>query len=107
MSEDSSPYHNFSSKVPADSILNNWQKYLSNNTPVSMLSIPGAHDAGTYSCGKVSCCQCCFSSQCQIWSVYDQLQLGIRFLDLRIMMKDDVPFLKHGMICFESLDCIL
>ena len=69
MSEDTSPYHNFSSKYPAEYSMKNWMKHLYSTAKVSTLSIPGAHDSGTYSCGKVRCCQFCFSTQCQIWSV--------------------------------------
>ena len=88
MSDESSPYHNFSPKFPAQHQLRDWMKHIWSNAKVSTLSIPGAHDAGTYSCGKVSCCQFCFSTQCQIWSIYDQLNLGIRYLDIRCQMKN-------------------
>lgn len=58
-----------------------WMKAISDQTPISCLSIPGTHDSGTYTqdqtvgLGYV---------KTQMWSIYDQLNiLGIRFLDIR------------------------
>lgn len=79
------PYYNEDRNFPFEHMLNDWLKEANNQTKVSMLSIPGSHDSGTYSAGN-KCCQFAFSSQCQVWSVYDQLRLGIRFLDLRVKM---------------------
>ena len=73
MSGEVLPYYNAERRFPIKHVMNNWIKHTPNNDRISKLSIPGSHDSGTYSCGKDKCFQFCFSSQCQIWSVYDQL----------------------------------
>lgn len=59
----------------------NWLSTVPDAKLISLLSIPGTHDSGTYSCKWY---QACDVSQCQAWSTFWQLKAGIRFLDLRI-----------------------
>lgn len=41
---------------------------------INYVSVPGTHDSCALYGGK---------AQCQVWSLEDQLQIGIRFLDIR------------------------
>ena len=60
---------------------NNWLSRVPDSTRVNKLSIPGTHDSGTYACNWD---QFCDESQCQSWSLKDQLDSGIRYFDLRV-----------------------
>ena len=35
----------------------NWQQYIKEDTLLSNIAIPGAHNAGSYDMKKVACCQ--------------------------------------------------
>ena len=66
-----------------------------------MLSIPGTHDSATYSSHNLF--QFGFSSQCQSWSILNQLKAGIRFLDLRVKMHQNKLITHHGIAKFDDL----
>lgn len=70
-----------------------------------MLSIPGTHNSGTYYCKGIT--KFCFISQCQSWSVADQLRAGIRFFDLRVTVKGASTMVNHKAITFYHLENIL
>lgn len=57
--------------------LPNWQQRIPDNTKISTLSIPGTHNSAAYHDISLP------SVQCQNASVTDQLNHGIRFLDVR------------------------
>jgi len=57
--------------------LESWMSNLQNETPLSALSIPGTHNSPT-------CYKALPSVRCQAVSVKDQLQNGVRFLDIRV-----------------------
>lgn len=80
-------------------------KNLNNETSVSMLSIPGTHNSGTYQCKGFI--KFCFISQCQSWTINDQLRSGIRFFDLRVTMKGSSTIVNHKIINFHNLENVL
>lgn len=51
--------------------------------PLSQLVIPGSHDAGTYVIRDCSALGGTCNSKTQIGSIYDQLQAGARYFDIR------------------------
>lgn len=55
-----------------------WMKKLSDNAKISDINIPGTHD----SCARFIDFK--FFSKCQNLSIYEQLNSGIRFLDIRV-----------------------
>jgi 1-phosphatidylinositol phosphodiesterase len=55
----------------------NWMNELGDDTKISQLSIPGTHNSG-------ACHTALPSVQCQGASVTDQLNHGVRFLDIRV-----------------------
>ena len=58
--------------------------YLDVATPIVKLSIPGTHDTCTKDASVFS--------ECQSWTITDQLRAGIRFLDIRPRhFKDGLP----------------
>lgn len=54
-----------------------WLKYINDNRPITELSIPGTHDAMTALCDSVY-------YKTQHLSLLEQLNIGVRFFDLRI-----------------------
>ncbi len=73
-----------------------WMAQISDQTPISLLSIPGTHDSATYTQdqnaggGFV---------KTQMWSIYDQLNiLGIRFLDIRCRIIGNGFAIHHGVV---------
>lgn len=69
-----------------------WMKKLDDSTSLRNINMPGSHDTmALYSIGDLA-------GQCQSLSLEDQLNLGVRFLDIRL--KEDKNQLKavHGFI---------
>lgn len=58
--------------------LNNWMKNIDDSKNLFTLSIPGTHDSVT------KYVQFSYITQCQDKSIFDQLNLGIRALDIRV-----------------------
>ena len=70
----------------------NWMKDIGDSTSLRDINMPGSHDTmALYSIGDLA-------GQCQSLSLSDQLNLGIRFLDIRL--KEDNNKLKavHGIV---------
>jgi len=71
--------------------LNSWMKELHNDWPLPVLSIPGTHNSPT-------CYTALPSVRCQAVGVTEQLQNGVRFLDIRVSAEpeDDNLTLVHS-----------
>lgn len=59
----------------------NWLGYLDDATPINQISLPGTHDSGTYTVGKFSILSTWIKTQDE--SITEQLNNGVRFLDIR------------------------
>lgn len=68
-----------------------WMQEVADDTPVTALSIPGTHDAGCIS-GVLSL------GQTQSLGIDDQLDAGIRFLDIRLAHYQDDLFVHHDVV---------
>jgi 1-phosphatidylinositol phosphodiesterase len=71
----------------------NWMKYVDGNLTLSELTIPGTHDTGTFRLQSLG------PAKCQELKLSEQLQAGIRFLDIRVAKgdkNDGVLWLYHG-----------
>ncbi len=68
----------------------NWMNFVSSRKKLSELTIPGTHDTGTWKIGGLY--------HCQDRNLNDQLEAGIRFLDIRLKPsgKNDELEVWHG-----------
>lgn len=70
--------------------LKNWMKDISSDKPLFSLNIPGTHDAAA------RYVQYAHIAKCQDLSIYDQLCIGVRALDIRVMPQDNRLLMIHG-----------
>ncbi|MDR1630826.1 MAG: phosphatidylinositol-specific phospholipase C [Oscillospiraceae bacterium] len=72
-----------------------WQKELAGNRSVTALTLPGTHD----SCARF------FRpySQCQTLTVCEQLQRGVRFLDIRCRHIGNTFTMHHGLVYLKMI----
>lgn len=70
--------------------LKNWLKNIDGKTPLFNLNIPGTHDCVT------QFVQFSHISKCQNMNIYEQLNLGIRALDIRVESRGDRLKMVHG-----------
>ena len=69
-----------------------WMNSLDDNTSLRNVNMPGSHDTmATYGIGD-------FAGHCQSLSLNDQLNLGVRFLDIRLKQDRKVLRATHGFI---------
>lgn len=87
---DSGYYHDKQS-LPAQS---DWMLALDNQQPLITLSLPGTHDSGATKGGPVAATQ--------TLSIRQQLDAGIRFLDIRLRATGDSFAIHHGLV-FQDL----
>ena len=69
-----------------------WMKNIDDNKPINDLVIPGTHDSGsTHSIFDVA-------GKCQDMSIKNQLNVGIRFLDIRLQLVKDELSVVHSFV---------
>ncbi len=69
-----------------------WMKDISDLTPIKEVNIPGAHDTmALRSIGDLA-------GQCQSLSLENQLNIGVRFLDIRLQLVRDELIAVHGIV---------
>ena len=70
----------------------NWMSKLDDNVSIRNINMPGSHDTmALYSIADLA-------GQCQSLSLHDQLNLGVRFLDIRLKEDHDKLKAVHGFI---------
>ena len=70
----------------------NWMSKLDDNVSLRNINMPGSHDTmALYSIADLA-------GQCQSLSLHDQLNLGVRFLDIRLKEDHDKLKAVHGFI---------
>ncbi len=70
----------------------NWLKDVSDLTPIKDVNIPGTHDSvALYSIAGVA-------GQCQSLSLDNQLNIGVRFLDIRLQLVRNELIAVHGIV---------
>lgn len=101
---------------PKDKLLSKWMEILHKVNPkikLNMMSIPGTHDSATYSIPDRKCLSS--AAKTQRLSLYEQLNHGVRFLDVRYGGKSKKATLKdirvmhgpfRGNTLIENLDQI-
>ncbi len=80
--------------VPAS----DWMANIPNNTPISLLGIPGTHDTATYNQGDLAWGGWV---KTQDRSILDQLERGIRFLDIRGRLIGETLAIHHGSVYLD------
>ena len=69
-----------------------WMKNIDDNKPINDLVIPGTHDSGSiHSIFDVA-------GKCQDMSIKNQLNVGIRFLDIRLQLVKDELSVVHSFV---------
>ena len=69
-----------------------WMKSLDDNTSIRGINMPGSHDTmALYSIGDLA-------GQCQSLSLKEQLNLGVRFLDIRLKEENNKLKAVHGVV---------
>ncbi len=69
-----------------------WMKNIDDSTPITSLSIPGSHDSGAlHSIADLA-------GKCQDLSIYEQLQTGVRFFDIRLKQDNNALKVVHGFV---------
>lgn len=77
--------------------MNDWMKNIPDETFLSEINLPGSHDSAT------RFCEFSHFSKCQNLSIYEQLSIGVRFLDLRVERDGERLRLVHGATkCFKT-----
>jgi 1-phosphatidylinositol phosphodiesterase len=66
-----------------------WMEQLSDDQTLAHVNLPGTHDTGALHYAALG-------AQCQTMSIGDQLNAGIRFLDIRCSHRHDQFFIYHG-----------
>ena len=69
-----------------------WMKSLPDRTPLTQITIPGTHDSAALHEPLIG------TAKCQHLTLKDQLDAGVRFLDLRCRHQNDQFHIYHGMI---------
>ncbi len=77
---------------------NSWMKNLNGGLPITEINLPGTHDSCSFNAGFG------FISNCQEKTIYEQLQAGIRFLDVRVEKKKDRLIAVHAVVNCKTLD---
>ena len=75
--------------------LESWMSKFRDETPLSALSIPGTHNSPTHHTALPSV-------RCQAVSIQEQLNNGIRFLDIRVQPESSTDHSKDGLILVHS-----
>ena len=77
-------------------LLKNWMSALSDTLKISQVNLPGTHDSCAY------CVQIPYFSKCQSMSVPEQLNCGIRYLDIRVEKYGEKLKLVHDIVDCKS-----
>ncbi|CFQ84530.1 phosphatidylinositol diacylglycerol-lyase [Yersinia frederiksenii] len=75
-----------------------WMSHLNDSTLLSQISIPGTHDSASF---NINISGGGFT-QTQSWNIEEQLDNGVRFLDARCRLIEDVFTMHHGAIFLKQ-----
>ncbi|MFE6705269.1 hypothetical protein ACFVEL_09790 [Bacillus thuringiensis] len=84
----------YGSQVPTDNIkMNDWMKKIPDNTPISNINIVGTHDSAAINPDNYT------FYACQDFSISNQLEYGIRLLDVRIKVYKKSDYTYEFITC--------
>lgn len=78
--------------------MKNWMSQINDTQLLSQLSIPGTHDSASFRSNVYGA----GFTQTQSWNIREQLDHGIRFLDARCRLINDVFTLHHGAVFLKQ-----
>ena len=85
-----------------------WMSKIDDNVFISSLSIPGTHDSGAFKKGDTSFNPATYLTQASYSTIRKQLEMGVRFLDIRCNQNNDACTIHHGRVyLFQNLNDIL
>lgn len=92
--------------LPVNTFNSEWMKYIPDEVRLNLISMPGSHDT----CASRSALRLGSSSrllsefwQTQVYNLDEQLESGVRFLDIRCRLINDVFTIHHGPIYLGML----
>lgn len=77
--------------------LKSWISRIDPQHLISELSIPGTHDSVTYVTSGIN-----IYTKCQTLSLIEQLNVGIRYLDIRLKIDDGKLVYAHGVFTYDE-----
>ena len=77
----------------------NWMSYLSDDTLVNTVAMPGSNDSGLSTCKN--------SAKTQHFDISTQLDMGVRYLELAVTNQDDQLYAFDGKHLGEKIDDVL
>ncbi|MEX3099023.1 phosphatidylinositol-specific phospholipase C [Serratia ureilytica] len=78
--------------------MNKWMSKLGDNRLITQVSIPGTHDSASFHSNITGA----GFTQTQSWDIKQQLNYGVRFLDARCRLIDDVFAMHHGPVYLKQ-----
>lgn len=79
-------------KLNNDDLMLDWMARLDDETPINEIYLPGTHDSGAlYSFLGIS-------GKCQSYGIADQLNMGVRFFDIRLKLRNDELAVFHNFV---------
>lgn len=82
-----------------DEFLRSWMSYVSDDTLLTDIVIPGSHDSGTT--------KMMWAAKTQDKSIKEQMACGARYFDIRPQLKDGKLVVFHGPITGEDVEPII
>ncbi|MBO5866573.1 MAG: hypothetical protein J6Q55_00770 [Clostridia bacterium] len=83
----------------ANEFTKNWMSYIDNTTLVKEVAIPGSNDAGLSTCSR--------SAQTQHFTAGEQLDFGVRYLEINVRNKNDQLYAFYGSHTGEMVEDML
>ena len=79
----------------------NWMKFVPDGQKLHGMTIPGTHDSYAIHCapGGIGC----EWARCQNWDVPKQLEMGVRFFDVRLRPFNDLFTIHHGAVYMKRV----
>ncbi|WP_227478224.1 phosphatidylinositol-specific phospholipase C [Yersinia hibernica] len=78
--------------------MKNWMSHISDTQLLSQLSIPGTHDSASFRSNVFGA----GFTKTQSWNIREQLENGVRFLDARCRLINDVFTMHHGAVFLKQ-----
>ena len=87
-------------KIPSE----RWMSFLSGETRLNRISIPGTHDSGARGATVLRIFPSWSFANTQTFTIEEQLQHGVRFFDIRLKINGDRMGIYHGPVWYGWLD---